>query len=75
MSLVTVSELEFCKLIGRIDLISDYKQEILGRKKNNFYVDTVEVEESEVNFCVYKDTKYGEMEKVVMRVLKKDSES
>lgn len=69
-SLVTVPELEFCKLIGRIDLVSDYKPEILGRKKNNFYVDAVEVEENEVNFCVYKENKYGEIEKVVMRLPK-----
>lgn len=70
MSLLTVPELEFCKLIGRIDLVSDYKPEIVGKKKNNFYVDTIEVEENEVNFCVYKDTKHGEIEKVVMRIPK-----
>ena len=69
-SLVTVPELEFCKLIGRINLVSDYKPEVIGKQKNNFYVDTIEVEENDVNFCVYKETKHGEYEKIVMRLPK-----
>lgn len=72
--LVTSPELDFCKLVGRIDLVYKGEPELYSSKPSNFVIDVVEIEEDELNFCVYEEAEVeeGVYEKVIMR-LKKDS--
>lgn len=72
--LITSPELDFCKLVGKIDLVYKGEPELYSSKPSNFVIDVVEIEEDEINFCAYEkaDTEEGVCEKVVMR-LKKDS--
>ena len=66
--------MDFCKLVGRIDLVYNGEPEILSSKRSNFIIDVVEFEEDKLNFCVYEkaETEEGVYERVVMR-LKKDN--
>ena len=71
--LVSIPEIDFCKLVGRIDLVYNGAPEIISSKRSNFIVDAVEIEKDELNFCIYEsvDDDEGMYEKVIMR-LKKD---
>lgn len=72
--LITSPELDFCKLVGRIDLVYNGEPEILSSKRSNFIIDVVVIEEDELNFCVYEEAEVeeGVYERVIMR-LKKDN--
>lgn len=72
--LITSPELDFCKLVGRIDLVYNGEPETLSSKRSNFVIDVVEFEEDELNFCVYEkaDTEEGVYERVVMRLKKEN---
>ena len=72
--LITLPEIDFCKLVGRIDLVYNAAPEIISSKRSNFIVDAVEIEEDELNFCICESVgdEEGMYEKVIMR-LKKDS--
>ncbi|MGM9583629.1 MAG: hypothetical protein ACI3WU_07925, partial [Phascolarctobacterium sp.] len=73
-NLITAPELDFCKLVGRIDLVYNGAPEIYSSKPSNFVIHIVEFEEDEVNFCVYeKDyNEEGVYEKVIMRLKKEN---
>ena len=69
--LVAIPQLDFCKLIGRIELISGSAPEFTSSKHSNFNIDMVEFEDNELNFCVFEDMKgedEGVMQKVVMHL-------
>ena len=72
--LITSPELDYCKLVGRIDLVYKGEPELYSSKPSNFIIDVVEIEEDELNFCVYEkaETEEGVYERVIMR-LKKDN--
>ena len=66
--------MDFCKLVGRIDLVYNGEPEILSSKRLNFVIDVVEFEEDKLNFCVYEkaDTEEGVYERVIMRLKKEN---
>ena len=69
--LVAIPQLDFCKLIGIIELISGSAPEFTSSKHSNFNIDMVEFEDNELNFCVFEDLKgedEGVMQKVVMHL-------
>ena len=66
--LVAIPQLDFCKLIGRIELISGSAPEFTSSKRSNFNIDMVEFEEDEINFCVLEDMN-GEEEGVMLKVI------
>ena len=70
--LITSPELDYCKLVGRIDLVYNGAPEILSSKPSNFIIEVVEIEEDELNFCVYEkaDTVEGVYERVIIRLKK-----
>lgn len=72
--LITSPELDYCKLVGRIDLVYKGEPELYFFKPSNFVIDVVEIEEDEINFCVYEkaDTEEGVYERVIMRLKKEN---
>lgn len=72
--LVTSPELDFCKLVGRIDLVYDGEPEILSSKRSNFIIDVAVIEADELNFCVYEEAEVeeGVYERVIMRLKKEN---
>lgn len=53
--LVTSPELDFCKLVGKIDLVYKGEPELYSSKRSNFVIDAVEIEKDELNFYVYEE--------------------
>ena len=72
--LITSPELDFCKLVGRIDLVYNGEPEILSSKRSNFIIDVVVIEADELNFCVYEEAEVveGVYERVIMRLKKEN---
>ena len=66
--LVTIPHLDYCKLIGKIELIADKAPEFTTSKRSNFIIDMVEFEDDELNFCVLEEIE-GEEEGVMLKVI------
>lgn len=67
-SLVTVPELGYCRLLEKIELISDYAPEILAPEKNNFIIYRLDIEDGKLIFLSYLGQEAGKSDKVLMRV-------
>lgn len=67
-SLVIIPELDYCKLVKKIELISDYAPELLTYKKNDFMVTRLAIKDGNLNFSSCVDLEIGETEKVLMRL-------
>lgn len=69
--LVAIPHLDYCKLISKIELVSGKAPEFTTSKRSNFNIDMVEVEDDELNFCIFEDIKdeeEGVLLKVIMRL-------
>ena len=66
--LVAIPQLDFCKLIAKIELIAGKAPEFATSKRSNFNIEMVEFEEDELNFCVLEDID-GEEEGVMLKVV------
>lgn len=67
-SLVTIPEIDYCRLIEKIELISDYAPEILSSKQNGFNVEKLAIEDDKLIFSSLSNLDPGESEKIIMRV-------
>ena len=67
-SLITIPEIDYCRLIEKIELISDYAPEILSSKKNDFSVEKLVVEDGKLVFSSLSNLAPGESEKIIMRL-------
>lgn len=67
-SLITIPEIDYCRLIEKIELISDYVPDILSSKQNNFNVEKSVVEDGKLIFSTLSNLAPGESEKIIMRI-------
>lgn len=67
-SLITIPEIDYCRLIEKIELISDYAPDILSSKQDNFSVEKLVIEDGKLIFSSLSNLAPGESEKIIMRV-------
>ena len=67
-SLITIPEIDYCRLIEKIELISDYAPEILSSKQNDFSIEKLAIEDGKLIFSSLSNLDPGESEKIIMRV-------
>lgn len=67
-SLITIPEIDYCRLIEKIELISDYAPDILSSKQNNFNVEKSVIEDGKLIFYSLSNLAPGESEKIMIRI-------
>lgn len=67
-SLITIPEIDYCRLIEKIELISDYAPDILSSKQNNFNVEKSVIEDGKLIFLTLSNLAPGESEKIMIRI-------